>query len=482
MARATVSLAGVVVCVGLAVFAAAGLRAQSAAREGDAVFTTGALRVDYLHSGGPDGEAVALDRLAQDGVWPGSLNHLLDETGFGHYRVEVTDTAHGRLVYSQGFSSMYAEWETTPEAKVTRRSFHESVRIPRPRVPVTVTLLRRVDGRFRPLWSTPVDPASRAIRPAPRPVGTVWTLFEHGPSATKVDLLVLGEGYTAAERTKFHADVARLVEAMFAVEPYRSRRQDFNVRAIDLAAPARGVSRPQNGITRRTAFGTSYDIFGTDRYMLAQDNRALRDVASAVPYDAVEVLVNEPTYGGGGIFGAHATVAVDSPYAGYVFTHEFAHHFAGLGDEYYSSEVAYATGAAEHPEPWEPNITALGNPATLKWRDLVVPGTPLPTPWDREAYEASAPGFQRRRAALRDQHASPASLDALSREQEDWQTAFLAALPYAGRVGAFEGASYEARGLFRPSPDCIMFSRAQREFCAVCRRAISRAIDAKSQP
>lgn len=468
--------------VGLALWAVVGPLAQVPEDGFDAVFTPGTIRVDYRHTGGPGGEAVVLDRVAQDGEWPGPRTHLVDDSGFGHYRVEVKNLTDGRLVYARGFSSIYAEWDTTPEAKTTRRTFHESVRFPRPRGPVTVTLLRRLAGAFQPLWSTRVDPAARAVQPAPAPVGTVWTLFEHGPPATMVDLLILGEGYTAAERQKFHADVARLVEAMFQVEPYRSRRHNFNVRAIDLPSPVSGVSRPQDGVAKRTAFGTSYDIFGTDRYMLAQDNRALRDVASAVPYDAVEVLVNERTYGGGGIYGAHATVAADNPYAAYVFTHEFAHHFAGLGDEYYSSEVAYATGGAVHDEPWEPNITALADPALLKWRDLVAPGTPLPTPWNREAYEAAGPSFLRRRATLREQKADDAALDALSREQEAWQTAFLAALPHAGQVGAFEGASYEARGLFRPSPDCIMFSRAQREFCAVCRRAITRAIDALSHP
>jgi hypothetical protein len=51
--------------------------------------------------------------------------------------------------------------------------------------------------------------------------------------------------------------------------------------------------------------------------------------------------VNGKTYGGGGIYGLYATVAADSLWAPYVFVHEFGHHFAGLADEYYTSDVAY---------------------------------------------------------------------------------------------------------------------------------------------
>ena len=58
---------------------------------------------------------------------------------------------------------------------------------------------------------------------------------------------------------------------------------------------------------------------------------------------------------------------------------------------------------------------------------------------------------------------------------------FLASMKYAGTVGAFEGAAYEARGLYRPEADCIMFTRDAVGFCRVCRRAISRIIDLYSQ-
>jgi hypothetical protein len=139
--------------------------------------------------------------------------------------------------------------------------------------------------------------------------------------------------------------------------------------------------------------------------------------------------MNERTYGGGGIFNQHSTVAAGHESAPYVFVHELAHNLAGLGDEYVGA-VTYETGLPAKVEPWEPNITALHDPSALKWRDLVEPGTPVPTP-----------------------------------------------MSYAGKVGAFEGAGYEATGFFRPEAVCLMGTREVRHFCRVCLRTINRIID-----
>ena len=103
-----------------------------------------------------------------------------------------------------------------------------------------------------------------------------------------------------------------------------------------------------------------------------------------------------------------------------MFVHEFGHHFAALADEYYTSDVAYETGAADPPEPWEPNITALKDPSRLKWRDLVEPGTPTPTPWDKAEYETHSRDTQARRRALLAKKVPEAEVDALFREQLAW--------------------------------------------------------------
>ncbi len=73
-------------------------------------------------------------------------------------------------------------------------------------------------------------------------------------------------------------------------------------------------------------------------------------------------------------------------------------------------------------------------------------------------------------------------MDALFREQMAWETKFLSSMKYSGKVGAFEGAGYEAKGLYRPEADCIMFTRDEVGFCRVCRRAIERIIDQYARP
>ncbi len=446
----------------------------------DSLFLDKTMRVDYFHTGKAGQEIVALDRVVSDGPWSGTRTHLLDDTNLGSYLFEVIDRRTNQPIYSRGFASIFGEWQTTAEAgQGTARTFHESLRFPWPKMPVQVTVKKRdANNAFHEIWSTNVDPDSRFVnRSDVKAEGRAWTVFENGPASRKVDLLIISEGYTEKELPKFHADVKRLVDAMFAIEPYKSRRGDFNVRAIDLPSAESGVNRPRTADNRRTAVSAEYNIFDSERYMLTLDNRRLRDVASAAPHDALEILANEQQYGGGGIFNDQATASVDTRFADYIFIHEFGHHFAALGDEYYTSDVAYATGGGEHPEPWEPNITALHDPAHLKWGDLVEPGTPLPTPWDKEAFEQKSREFQKRRADIRARNAPESEMNALFLEEQAWETKFLGSMKYSGKVGAFEGASYEAKGLYRPEADCIMFTRDAVGFCRVCRRAIERIID-----
>ncbi len=450
----------------------------------DRYFTDKTMRVDYFHSGGMGQEIVALERIVSDGAWPGSRTRLIDDTNLGKYLVEVIDRTTNAVIYSRGFATIYGEWETTAEFKTLHKTYPESLRFPWPKAPVQVVLKKRdTQQAFRELWSTVIDPGSRFVNPADTAAaGKVWTVFENGPASAKVDLLVISEGYSADQIEKFHRDVRRLVGQLFEYEPFKSRRADFNVRALDLPSPRPGVNRARANSFRRTPMSVEYNIFDSERYILTYDDRALRNVASAAPYDFIEILVNEEQYGGGGIFNFQATASVDHAYAEYVFVHEFGHHFAALADEYYTSDVAYETGATTHIEPWEPNVTALNDPARLKWRDLVEPNTPLPTPWDKDAYEKQSRESQAQRRKLLASGAPQSEIDKLFREEEGWSTKLLGGMKFSGKVGAFEGASYEARGLYRPEADCIMFTRDPVGFCRVCRRAIERVIDLYARP
>lgn len=444
----------------------------------DSLFTGRTLRFDYFHSGTGSEEHVSLDALRLEGDWPGSRVHLLDDTNLGKYEFVVIDSATNGVLWSRGFASIYGEWETTGEARLVWRTFHESQRFPEPKQRVQISIKKRAaDGSFREFFSTIVEPDSRFVDRSPiTPRGEVISLFENGAPAKKVDVLVVADGYRAAEREKFVRDAQRLVGVMFDTEPYEAHRGDFNVRALFVPAAESGISNPRKGVWRDSPLGLSFNAFDSDRYVLTYGNRTLRETVAQAPYDALILLFNDRKYGGGGIFNLWATVAADTEPAPYVFVHEFGHSFAGLADEYYTSQVAYESSATKGVEPWEPNVTALSDPTRVKWADLVQSGTPIPTPWKQAAYDELDLKYQEKRKQLIAEKAPEEAAEALFREVKAATQPMLAGEKYFGRVGAFEGAAYEAKGLFRPEVDCIMFTRNPTDFCRVCRRGIERVI------
>jgi hypothetical protein len=439
------------------------------------------MRLDCFHGGTATEEQISLDALVLEGPWPGRLDRAIDDTNLGKYFFEVLDRKTNRVLYSRGFASVFGEWQETPEAAEVRRQFHESLRFPAPTAPVQIVVKKR-DRRnaFQEFWSVVVDPADPAIdRSTPPAYGKFWAVMQNGEPRDKVDLLLMGDGYTAAEMEKWHKDAHRMADLLFAASPFTERRNDFNVWAVDTPADESGVSRPSDSVYRRSPLRTTYDAFGSERYVLAFDNKRMREAASAAPYEFIEIVVNDRKYGGGGIFNLYATVSADNAFTPYVFVHEFGHHFAGLADEYYTSDVAYEASAAR-PEPWEPNATA--DPHAAKWSELIAAGTPLPTPWPKEQFESLEKEIQARRRQIRAAHRPEQEMEALFREEGGKTTALLATGPHGHAVGAFEGAMYEGRGYYRPQADCIMFTRDEVGFCAVCRRAIERIIDLYSRP
>jgi hypothetical protein len=441
------------------------------------------MRVDYFHSGGQGAEIYSLDRVVIEPLpWPGSLERAVDDTNLGTYRFEVRD-ADGKLLYSRGFDSIYAEWATTAEAATSHRTFSDSLRFPAPAGPVKVTLQQRnADQVFATVWQVAIDPSDRSVDRA-RPARQDLVEIEHnGAPPDKVDVLLVGDGYTAAEcAAKFRPDAERMVAALFRHEPFKSRRTDFNVWGLCPPAAESGISRPSTGIYRRSPVGATYDAFGSERYVLTFDDRALRDVAAWAPYEFVTILANGRTYGGGGIFGDFSTVAVDSDWADYIFVHEFGHHFAALADEYYTSPVAYEPGT-RIVEPWQPNVTAMLEADRLKWRGLVAKSTPLPTPWPKQEFEAREREFQARRKQIRADGRPESEMSALFREEQAYTTRALGGARHANEVGAFQGANYDARAYYRPQVDCVMFTRDEVPFCSVCRGALDRIIDMYAGP
>jgi hypothetical protein len=481
----------------LAVIALAVLTAGCAqAQKGpafDAWFVDKTMRVDYFHAGNAVEETVTLDQVFDQGIWAGSRAHLVDPFNLGRYQVKVYDMASGTLIFSKGFDSYFGEYKTSePALKGVRRTYHESALLPYPRQPVRFTVeAKDRQNAYKVLFSQDIDPAAVTVIREPLIPGVkVFEVVTSGQPRNKVDIAIVAEGYTAAEEAKLKADLDRFAAVFFKFEPYKSAKDRFNLYGVFKPSPESGCDEPSHGSFRATALGTTFDSLGSERYLLTEDNKSLRDIAAHAPYDALYIMVNHKRYGGGGIYNLYCTFTTDNQWYEYLFLHEFGHSFAGLADEYYTSEVAYNEFYPRGVEPAEPNITALLEPGKLKWKDLVGHGIEIPTRWEKADFDAMDNAYQKIRgeintkiAKLKREGAATADVarveeesERLSREHADKVDAFLRASTYWGKVGAFEGAGYAAQGLYRPQLDCLMFTKGTKPFCKVCEAAVVRTI------
>ena len=302
------------------------------------------MRLDYFHTGNATQELFSVERVSIEAVaWPGNPNKTIDEMNQGNICSRCVIGESNRMLYSRGFSSIYGEWETTDEAKSMNRTFSESLRFPTPERPVQIVVKKRdAENMFRELWTTKVDPADIFVDRSKQvaPVELI-ELEKNGEPAGKVDFLILGDGYTAAESAKFKGDARRFLERLFATEPFKIRRKDFNVGAfVRRRRTLEFRGHPPAFITPH-CWARATTVWVRALYPDV-DNHAVRQLAQFAPYEFVEIITNSKTYGGGGIFNFYGTVAADSAQGAYIFVHEFGHHFADLADEYYTSPVAYS--------------------------------------------------------------------------------------------------------------------------------------------
>jgi hypothetical protein len=436
------------------------------------------MRVDFFHTGNSETEIFSLEQVVIEPLpWTGNMHQPIDKTLRGKYLFEIADAETGNIAWSRSFSSIYGEWETTAEARQMNRTLHESVRFPAQDTRFDLVLKKRDPmNEFQEIWRIPIDPNDYMVhRESALYEDQVVAILDNGDPAQKVDLLLLGDGYTADEFDDFIDKARELTDILFATSPFKERKDDFNVWALAPAAADSGISRPSTNTYRDSPIGTTYDVFRSERYVLTFDNKAMRRIASSTPYDFIEILTNTETYGGGGIYGLFGTTAANGEWAPYVFVHEFGHHFAGLADEYYTSSVAYEA-PLEITEPYEPNVTALLDSESLKWKHLVGPITPTPTPWPKAEFEEHSMAYQERRRQMRADNVPEAQMNELFRSNQNFIENLFARSEYRDAVGAFEGANYQAQGYYRSEQNCLMFTRTDY-FCLVCRAAIDKVID-----
>ena len=284
------------------------------------------------------------------------------------------------------------------------------------------------------------------MRNAGAVAGPLLKIQKSGDPAKKVDLLILGDGYTARERAKFERDARRLTATLFATSPFKERQRDINVWGLSPAAAQSGISRPSQGIYRRSPIGATYDAFGSERYVLTFDNKAFRDVAAYAPYEVVEILTNSATYGGGGIYNLYSTVAADSVWSSVRLRPRVrASHRGTRRRVLHVGRRVSAGGRSRRAVGAERDGVARSG--ELKWKDLVTPGVPHPDAVAErgvralhERDPAAAPRDSRREAARGGDGRAVS-------DEEKRDTTLLNEGPHAGKVGAFEGAKYEARGI-----------------------------------
>lgn len=440
----------------------------------NAYFHNQTLRIDYFHTGDAKSEDITLDRIYKQGTWAGNPANCIQPFELGMYRVSIMDIASNRVIFTKGYNSIFAEYQTiAPAIKGIKHTYHESVLIPCPKRPFLLVIEKRNRlNLLAPVYQQAIDPADYHI--VQEQVGSksdkVFPVVQHGDPHNNVDLVILAEGYTSEEMDKFRKDLKFYTDVFFSVEPYKSRQNQFNVTGIFSPSEESGTDEPRQGIYRNTRLGSSFNYFDLDRYCLADDNKSMRDVASKVPYDAIMIMVNRERYGGGGIYNLYSVFTTGVAWREYVFLHEFGHSFAGLADEYFSAPVAYVDFYTTGVEPLEPNVTALLNPAEVKWKHHLSPGIDVPTEWGKATYDSLVNRIGQLNAerdkvieTMKQQGEPAAAIEKATGEFNSSIGATNTALndffrnhPLRDKVGVFEGANYLSKGMYRPTLMSLM--------------------------
>lgn len=232
---------------------------------------------------------------------------------------------------------------------------------------------------------------------------------ETGPRDKRINIVILGDGYVAAERARFLTHLKTVADAVVKDLPLTEYAGYFNIYGIFIASNQSGADNPAQGIARDTYFGASY----SGRLLTVDNGKAFTLINNYLPESDMQfIVVNDATYGGSG-----GQVAVANYADPEIIAHEAQHTFSGLGDEYDYAGV----------EPWEsPNTTMQTNRASIRWAHWIAASTPVPTP-----------------------------------ETDGWS-----AVP-----GLFEGAAYNAVGWYRPKMNCRMRENGV-PFCDVCSETI----------
>jgi hypothetical protein len=196
----------------------------------------------------------------------------------------------------------------------------------------------------------------------------VDTLLYNGDINKYINIIILGDGYTSTELTKYNSDATNFMNNfLFAQSPYKQYKSYFNVFIIEVPSQQSGVKHPKTASdctslpasNPNNFYGTSFDIGGIHRLLSPNNTSAATTVlANNFPnYDQVYIVANSTEYGGAG--GAFATFSTNAS-SGEIGLHEGGHSFGYLADEYWAG----AQYAIE-----KPNMTKETSPTLIKWKN-----------------------------------------------------------------------------------------------------------------
>ncbi len=247
-----------------------------------------------------------------------------------------------------------------------------------------------------------------------------------GAIDNRVNLLFMGDGYTAAQQTQFNQNVDAVISYMQTFEPYLSYANFVAYDRLFTASNQSGGDKPAACFTPAsavdTAFDATYCTSNIRRLLTVNASKVFTAAAASPDWDEITVIVNDNEYGGAG--GSYSTISTNAA-ATDVFIHEYGHSFTNLADEYDSAFPGFPACSDINGPPCEVNATDVTVRNNIKWNYFIAAATPVPTP------ETSQ---------------------------------------YNGVIGLFEGARYLTSGMYRPYNFCNMRTLGS-EFCSVCQEA-----------
>lgn len=259
----------------------------------------------------------------------------------------------------------------------------------------------------------------------------VEKVVDHGPDSERWNLVVLGDGYLKTELGKYAKDVEAIWKRMMVTPPYAESWCGVNVHRVDVVSDEKGATEDCSGLPDKTVknfFKATFCAFPSAKLLTVDEDLALKVAQEKLPVPhEVMVVVNTSRYGGAGRWVAVCSTGLWSEE---IAIHELGHVAYGLGDEYREGRTTPLV------EPQEPNVTIDVNRATNKWRDLILPSTPMPSACAEKCTDCTPPAVP----------------------------------PPAGAVGTYEGAGGADCGAYSPAEKCFM--NQFDPFCPVCARVI----------